>query len=124
MKTVWQKLKSKFFDGALDFRIRLFNILALGGITVSVLTVAISLITHMWATAGIAGFLVLLSLGLVLFTQRTGKFRVAYFITIAVIFMLLLPAMFFTSGGHNSGMPRYFYSPWCSPFSCSRAGRQ
>lgn len=108
MKEFWQKLKSKFFDRALDFRIRLFNILALGGIAVSFLTVLISLITHMWATAGFAGFLVLLSLGLVLFTQRTGKFRVAYFITIAVIFMLLLPAMFFTSGGHNSGMPSVF----------------
>ena len=108
MKTFWQKLKGKFFDEALDFRIRLFNILALGGIAVSILTVAISLITHMWATAGIAGFLVFLSLGLVLFTQKTGKFRIAQIVTVVVIFMLLLPLMFFTSGGHNSGMPSVF----------------
>ena len=108
MKEFWQKHKSKFFDGALDFRIRLFNILALGGIAVSILTVAISLITHMWATAGIAGFLVFLSLGLVLFTQKTGKFRIAQIVTVVVIFMLLLPLMFVTSGGHNSGMPSVF----------------
>ena len=108
MRPFWQNLKDKFFDKALDFRIRLFNILALGGIVVSFFTVIISLVTHMWATAGIAGFLIFLSAGLIVFTQKTGNFRIAQIVTVVVIFMLFLPMMFFTSGGHRSGMPSVF----------------
>ena len=108
MRPFWQNLKDKFFDKALDFRIRLFNILALGGIVVSFFTVIISLAMHMWATAGIAGFLVFLSVGLIVFTQKTANFRIAQIVTVVVIFMLFLPLMFFTSGGHRSGMPSVF----------------
>lgn len=62
----------------------------------------------MWGTAGLAAVLIAFSLGLILFTQRTGKYQVAYFLTVTVIFMVVLPMMFFTSGGHRSGMPSIF----------------
>ena len=52
----------------------------------------------MWGTAGLAAVLIAFSLGLILFTQRTGKYQVAYFLTVTVIFMVGLPMMFFDLG--------------------------
>ena len=51
---------------------------------------------------------VVFSLGLIVYTQRTGRFQTAYILTVTVIFVLFLPMMFFTSGGHRSGMPSIF----------------
>lgn len=92
----------------IDFRVRLFHILAFGGITISFFTVLISLVTHMWMTAALAASLIAFSAGLVIFTWKTGKYQVAYFFTVVVIFMIVLPMMFFSSGGHRSGMPSIF----------------
>ena len=105
MKSFLKKFHIRFFDWPLDFSVRLFHILAFGGIAISFFTVTISLIMGMWETAGLAAVLIVFSLGLILFTQRTGKYQVAYFLTVTVIFMVVLPMMFFTSGGHRSGMP-------------------
>ena len=63
---------------------------------------------EMWQTAAVAAFLVVLSISLILFTQKTGKYRIAYHVTIVTIFMIFIPMMFFTSGGHRSGMPTVF----------------
>lgn len=108
MKSLLKKIHIRFFDRPLDFRVRLFHILAFGGIAISFFTAIISLIMGMWGTAGLAAVLIAFSLGLILFTQRTGKYQVAYFLTVTVIFMVGLPMMFFTSGGHRSGMPSVF----------------
>ncbi len=108
MKTFLEKVRVTFFDRQYDFRIRLFHILAFGGIAISFFTVIISLITEMYETAGIAVVLIVFSIGLIVFTQRTGKYQIAYFFTVTVIFMLFLPMMFFTSNGHRSGMPSVF----------------
>ena len=108
MKSFLKKFHIRFFDWPLDFRARLFHILAFGGIAISFFTAIISLIMGMWGTAGLAAVLIAFSLGLILFTQRTGKYQVAYFLTVTVIFMVGLPMMFFTSGGHRSGMPSIF----------------
>ena len=108
MKSFLKKFHIRFFDWPLDFRVRLFHILAFGGIAISFFTVTISLIMGMWETAGLAAVLIVFSLGLILFTQRTGKYQIAYFLTVTVIFMVVLPMMFFTSGGHRSGMPSIF----------------
>ncbi len=80
----------------------------MGGIAISLLTIAMSIVTNMWATALLAAVLVVFSLGLIVYTQRTGRFQTAYILTVTVIFVLFLPMMFFTSGGHRSGMPSIF----------------
>ena len=108
MKPFSQKIKLNFFDKSQDFRIRLFHILAFGGIAVSFFTVIISLATRMWRTAVLAALLIVFSLALIVFTQKTRKYKLAYLLTIIVVFMLILPMMFFTSGGHRSGMPSVF----------------
>lgn len=106
--TLITDIRTKLFGHTLDFRIRLFNILALGGVIVSLFTVLISITMEMWQTAAVAAFLVVLSISLILFTQKTGKYRIAYHVTIVTIFMIFIPMMFFTSGGHRSGMPTVF----------------
>lgn len=108
IKSCIQTIKKEFFNPLLDFRIRLFHILAFGGITVSFLTILISVITNIWESAFISFLLFSISIFLVLFTQKTMKYQIAYGITIVVIFMILLPFMFFTSGAHQSGMPSIF----------------
>ena len=70
MKSLLKKIHIRFFDRPLDFRVRLFYILAFGGIAISFFTVTISLIMGMWETAGLAAVLIVFSLGLILFTPR------------------------------------------------------
>ncbi len=108
MKPVIKRLPQGLFSPPSDYRIRLFYILAVGGIAISLLTIAMSIVTNMWATALLAAVLVVFSLGLIVYTQRTGRFQTAYILTVTVIFVLFLPMMFFTSGGHRSGMPSIF----------------
>ena len=57
MKSFLKKFHIRFFDWPLDFRVRLFHILAFGGIAISFFTVTISLIMGMWETAGLAAVL-------------------------------------------------------------------
>ncbi len=104
----FKALFSRIRDDRIDYRIRLFFVLALGGLAISVLTLVISLVTAMWGTAIISLLLILISAGLILFTRKTGKYQLAYIITVVLIFMLLFPVLFFTSGGHRSGMPSVF----------------
>ncbi len=99
---------SRITDNSLDYRVRLFHVLALGGIAISLLTFMISLITAMWSSAVISAVLIVISGALIAFTARTGKYQTAYMITVVTVFMLFFPLMFFTSGGHRSGMPSVF----------------
>ncbi|MDR1933243.1 MAG: hypothetical protein LBQ57_10550 [Spirochaetales bacterium] len=50
----------------------------------------------------------LLAAALLYYSNRTGRYRVCYIITITVVFILLFPVMFFTAGGYHSGMPAFF----------------
>ncbi len=108
MKHTLQYLLSQITDMRQDYRIRLFYVLALSGIAISILAMIISLATAMWDTAGISLILILISAGLIRFTHKTRKFQLAYIITVIVVFMIFFPMMFFTSGGHRSGMPSVF----------------
>ncbi len=98
----------KITDINVDYRVRLFSILALGGIAISTLTLVASLFTSMWESAIISVVLILISVSLILFTYKTGKYQTAYILTVVIIFMVFFPLMFFTSGGHRSGMPAVF----------------
>ena len=108
MRTSIRRLVSRFWDGKLDFRVRLFNVLAIAGVGISVATMIFNLITHILIGALISALLAVLSAGLLIYTYRTGKYRIAYFITIVAIFMIFFPMLFFASGGYRSGMPSMF----------------
>ena len=97
-----------FFDSRLDFRVRLFNVLAVAGVWISVATIVLNLITGMWTSAVLSAMLALLSGGLLIFTYKTGRYKIGYITTIVSIFMILFPMQFFASGGYKGGMPSLF----------------
>lgn len=103
-----KKYIMRFLDTDIDFRVRLFNILAIVGTTVSTVAFAVNLYTSMAVSAVICALLAVLSGGLIVYTYKTGKYQNAYMVTIVTIFMIFFPIMFFTSGGYKSGMPSLF----------------
>lgn len=106
-----QKIKafiSRILDTKYDFRIRSFYILAIAGIIMSLFSVITSLAFSAWSNAVVGAALNLLSVGMLIFTRRTGKYKVAYAISIGVGFLMLFPMLFFTSGGYRSGVVLLF----------------
>ena len=83
------KLRNIFhslFSPTLDFRVRLFNILALGGTVISLIMAFLSLGTGSWRNVLINFALVAISGGLFLYSYYSGKYQRCYLITIVVIF--------------------------------------
>lgn len=96
------------FDPGLDFRVRLFNNLALGGTAVSLIMAFCSLFMGAWANVCLNLLLALASCGLFFYSYRSGHYQRCYLITIVLIFLIFFPIMFFTSGGYLGGMPLFF----------------
>ena len=108
MGTRLKKLAVRLFDRELDFRVRLFNVLAIAGVGISAATFILNIVTAMWASTVLSAVLTVLSAGLVIFTYKTGKYQIGYTVTIVTIFMILFPILFFASGGYKGGMPSMF----------------
>ena len=96
------------FSLTLDFRVRLFNILALGGTVISLIMAFLSLGTGSFGNVLINLLLVAVSGGLFLYSYYSGKYQRCYLISIVLIFLIVFPVMFFTSGGYHGGMPAFF----------------
>ena len=106
-----RKIRSFFhslFNRGLDFRVRLFNILALGGTAVSFLMAVFSAFTGSWPNFLINLVLMLVSGGLFFYSCKSGRYQLCYIITILLIFFFFFPVMFFTSGGYRGGMSLFF----------------
>lgn len=102
-------IKNKLFAHNMDFRVRIFNLLAATGFIVSLMIFAVSLINGASAlNSAVLLSSALLSAVLLVYSAKTGNYRPCYIITITFVFMLLFPIMFFTAGGYNSGMPCFF----------------
>ncbi|MDR0948596.1 MAG: HAMP domain-containing histidine kinase [Lachnospiraceae bacterium] len=93
----------------IDLRVRLFHILAMGGFTTGVLVVIISIPNGVHPINILANLLsAVLSIILLLYSQKTGRYQLCYVITILAVFIVFFPVMFFTAGGYHSGMPSFF----------------
>ena len=109
MKNGLKQFISTFFGAGLDFRVRLFNVLAMGGTVISLAMALVGIAVEIGLGNIIANFIsAVLSFWLLCYSQRTGKYQLCYTITIVAIFLVLFPVMFFTAGGYNSGMPSFF----------------
>jgi signal transduction histidine kinase/ActR/RegA family two-component response regulator/HPt (histidine-containing phosphotransfer) domain-containing protein len=98
-----------FFGRELDFRVRLFNVLAMAGAVISLVVAALGPFTGAALLNSLAClFSFLLAIFFLYYSNRTGRYRLFYFITIVVVFILLFPVMFFSAGGYHSGMPVFF----------------
>ncbi|MDR0451414.1 MAG: response regulator, partial [Treponema sp.] len=98
-----------FFRRELDFRARLFNVLALAGAFISLVAAVLGSFTGAGPINGAACVLsFLLAVAFLYFSNRSGNYRVFYIITIVIVFILLFPVLFFAAGGYHSGMPAFF----------------
>ena len=75
---------------------------------ISLIMAFLSLGTGSWGNVLINFALVAISGGLFLYSYYSGKYQRCYLITIVVIFLIVFPVMFFTSGGYRGGMPAFF----------------
>lgn len=106
---MYKFIKNNFFEKNMDFRVKIFNLLATTGFIVSLVIFAVSLINGA-SVLNCAMLLLsaLISAVLLVYSTKTGNYRPCYIITVIFVFMLLFPMMFFTAGGYNSGMPCFF----------------
>ena len=98
----------KFFGKELDFRVKLFNIMALGGIVISLFTIIQSIIGERWNVAFVSLIMMIVSFILLEYASSSGKYQICYNITIVMIFFLFFPLLFFEAGGYRSGVPSIF----------------
>lgn len=109
MKNRLIQFAHSYFGPALDFRVRLFNVLAVGGTLVSLAMAVVGVGTHAgWQNIAGNTASACLSYALLRYSRRTGRYQLCYLITIVAIFIGLFPFLFFTAGGYHSGMPSFF----------------
>lgn len=108
MKAKVHRFLSRFFGTSLDFRVRLFNVLAMAGTLISLVMVFGNLSTGLWVSVAVSGASTVLSAGLLWYSAKTGRYRLCYLITITAIFLVMFPVLFFTSGGYHGGMLAFF----------------
>ncbi len=102
-------IRDKFLDKRLDFRVRLFNVLAMAGMTIGMIMAVLGVFTN----AGFWNILVNLisavfAFCLLYYSYKSGKYQQCYMFTTIIIFLIFFPAMFFSAGGYHSGMPSFF----------------
>lgn len=109
MKKIVVFLGNTFFRKNLELRVKLFNILAIAGTLNCVVMVAMGIFNQMDAVnIAVNVFTGVLSLFLLIFSARTGRYQLCYTVTILVIFIGMFSLLFLTSEGYRGGMPSFF----------------
>jgi hypothetical protein len=107
MKSYLIRLIKALFNDRLEFRVRLFNLLALSGATISFLMALASLFTSDdLLIVNLA--LAVLSTALLWFSYKSCRYQLCYLITIIFIFFLGFGFLYLTGGGYRSGLPSFF----------------
>lgn len=97
------------FGKHLEFRIRLFNILASFGVFVSLISALVSFfLGESLMECGTYLLFCFISILLIIYSIKTGRYQRCYLITIILIFFIGFPIFFFISGGFYGGMPYFF----------------
>ncbi len=109
MKKKFLSFKHNFFGSHLEFRVRLFNILAMGGTLSSLLIGVIAIFNNSGIFNVVTNFVTAaISFAILMYSQWTGRYKICYLFTIIGIFIILFPILFFSSGGYHGGMPTFF----------------
>jgi signal transduction histidine kinase len=106
-------LPRRFFDsflsGQLPFRVRLFNVLATGGMLAGLIMGTINTINGGGLVSIITGICsASLSFALLYYAYKSGRYQICYMITITAIFMGYFPSLFFRMGGYHGGKIAFF----------------
>ncbi len=92
-----------------EIQVAAFNILAVCGIIVSIITAVINAASGnnpAVVLADLAG--VIVSQALIVYCHRTGNYKMAMTLTAFIIFIGLFTALYFIQGGYHSGIPSFF----------------
>jgi signal transduction histidine kinase len=114
MKKLLSGFLHKYFDESLDFRARIFNTLGSIGIIIGAAIGVFSAVNRAGAVNIAVNFAVsVIALALLLYANsgkpgREKRFRRCFMITVAAVFIVAFPVLFFSAGGYNSGMPSFF----------------
>ena len=109
MTTPFRYIGEVFLNDKLDLRVRLFNILAIGGTIISSLMALLRTINGSDALTVVINLVTaVLSFTLLTVSRRTGRYQFCYMVTIVVIFMCFFPILFIKGGGYHGGFPHFF----------------
>ncbi|MDO4555513.1 MAG: response regulator, partial [Lachnospiraceae bacterium] len=109
MKKIGSILWSRFFSDDKEFRVRLYNVLAMAGSVISPIMAIMTLLTVGLCTSFFVNTLLTLLSGFLLwFSDKTGRYQFCYMVTIVAIFIVMFPVLFFNGGGYHGGMPAFF----------------
>jgi len=89
-----------------DFRARLSVVAALTGVVVAVIGIVVNALNDGGPIQVLlCVVMAAMSLAMIWFARRTGKYEQARVATVVIVFLGIFPVMFFTGGGYQSGMP-------------------
>ncbi|MCQ2496963.1 MAG: response regulator [Lachnospiraceae bacterium] len=103
------RLKDRLFSAETDIHIKVFNVLALGGISVCFALFLYELIRGSdfgIVLAYVSG--IVFSVAMLWYTLKTGKYKAAMITTIVAVFLGLFSYLFFSGGGYVGGAPCFF----------------
>ena len=104
-----KRLKEYLIPHDAEIQVAAFNILAVCGIVVSVITAFVNAISGnnpAVVVADLAG--VVVSWALIVWCHKTGNYKMAMVLTVIIIFIGLFTALYFIQGGYHSGIPAFF----------------
>ena len=101
--------KNTFFRQEVEFRAKLFNVLAITGTIISLVVAVLGILTRAAAVNWISCIAsAIFAVSLLWYSVKTARYQFCYLVTIVVVFIILFPVMFFSAGGYHSGMPSFF----------------
>ena len=107
--SVLRRFLNMFFSAQLEFRVRLFHVLAMGGTLISFLMCVLVIVNYSGVSSVIANAVAtILSFSLLMYSYRSGRYQLCYMVTIIGVFFGLFPMLFFSSDGYHGGMPVFF----------------
>jgi len=98
--SVIRRFFAKYYGSDLDFRVRLFNLLASVGTTISIFRAITGIPDGLPVVAAGLGCAAAAA-GLMVWATKSKRYALCYSITIIVIFLMLFPALFLTIGGYR-----------------------
>ncbi|MCR4925622.1 MAG: hypothetical protein K5917_04965, partial [Clostridiales bacterium] len=99
----------RFFGKHLPIRLVLFNLLVIAALSGGIVAFGVSLFTGLPFQQNVVIIVALVSAIICFYISNfKNKLKEATIIMLIVIGLILLPFMFFTGGGINSGMPLWF----------------
>jgi len=109
MNHLIKRLSNRYFGSHLDFRVRIFNLLAMIGTAISLISTIDSAVSGypIYDVLTYLGF-TLLAAGLLFFSAKTGRYKLCYVITIVAIFLIGFPIFFLGGSAYLGSMPYFF----------------